>query len=814
MGKNNKFILWFKEVGIEDIPLVGGKNAALGEMVSNLVPLGISVPDGFALTSYAYRYFLEKAGLANDIKKILTGLNTHNIADLQRRGKLVRQTILKAKLPADLNEAVAEAYAKMCDKYYGNVDVAVRSSATAEDLPGSSFAGQQETYLNVSGIEEVLIAVKKCIASLFTDRAISYRTDKGFSHFDVALSVGVQKMVRSDLAVSGVAFTLDTETGFDGVVEINASYGLGEMIVQGKVTPDEFIVFKPTLDKKHNSIIARTLGDKEAKIIYSAKGIKEVAVPQKDRARYCLSDAEVMKLASWCVRIEQYFSKKHGHKQPMDIEWAKDGKTEELFIVQARPETIHSSKDHNLVEEYRLQKTGKVLVTGIPVGGKIGQGEVSILNSSKQIKDFPKGGVLVTDITDPDWEPIMKIASAIVTNKGGRTSHAAIVSRELGIPCIVGTDNGTSILKSRQVVTVDCSGEEGKVYEGKLPFERIEHHIGKLPKTRTKIMVNVGSPDEAFKSHYLPTKGVGLGRLEFIIASHIGIHPNALLDFRKIKSESGAKKELKQLVLEIEKRTAGYAVKEDYYVDKLAEGIAKIGAAFYPSDVIIRFSDFKTNEYRTLLGGDLYEPHEENPMLGWRGASRYYNRNFDKAFGLECRALVKVRDEMGLKNVLPMIPFCRTPEEGKKVVAIMAKHGLDRKSDKTLKIYVMCEIPSNVLRAENFLEIFDGMSIGSNDLSQLVLGLDRDSGIVAGISNENDYAVKEMIAEVIRVCRKKRKYIGICGQAPSDYPDFAQFLVAEGIESMSLNPDSIVKTIPKIAEAEKKHRHLLRFLWR
>ena len=814
MGKNNRFILWFKEVGIEDIPLVGGKNAALGEMVSHLVQMGINVPDGFAITAYAYRYFLEKAGLADDIKRILTGLNTRNIADLQKRGKMVRQTILKAQLPQDLKDAIREAYIQMGEKYRGNLDVAVRSSATAEDLPGSSFAGQQETYLNVSGADEVLVAVKKCIASLFTDRAISYRTDKGFSHFDVALSVGVQKMVRSDLSVSGVAFTLDTETGFDGVVEINGSYGLGEMIVQGKVTPDEFIVFKPTLDKKYNSIIARTLGEKKSKIIYSQKGIKEVPVLQKDRARFCLSDNEVLKLASWCVKIEQYFSKKHGRKSPMDIEWAKDGKTEELFIVQARPETVHSSQDRNVVEEYRLQKTGKILVSGIPVGHKIAHGEVSILSSSKQIKDFPKGGVLVTDITDPDWEPIMKIASAIVTNKGGRTSHAAIVSRELGIPCIVGTNHGTSVLKPRQMVTVDCSGEAGKVYEGKLPFERVLHHVGKLPKTRTKIMVNVGSPDEAFQSHYLPVKGVGLGRLEFIIASHIGIHPNALIDYRKIKSESNTRRELKPLLAEIEKRTAGYAVKEEFYVEKLAEGVAKIGAAFYPHDVIIRFSDFKTNEYRTLLGGNLYEPQEENPMLGWRGASRYYDHNFDKAFSLECRALVKVRDEMGLKNILPMIPFCRTPEEGRKVVAIMAKHGLDRKSDKTLKIYVMCEIPSNVLRAGNFLEIFDGMSIGSNDLSQLVLGLDRDSGIVAKIANENDYAVKEMIAEAIRICRKKRKYIGICGQAPSDYPDFAQFLVSEGIESISLNPDSIVKTIPKIAEAERKHRHLLRFLWR
>ncbi len=794
--KKENFIKWYSEVGIADVPSVGGKNAALGEMYSNLVPLGVNIPDGFALTADAYRHFFKKTGLDEEIKKILSDLNTKNILNLQVRGKKVREAILKAILPQDLDDAITKAYAELEKKYGKNRDVAVRSSATAEDLPGASFAGQQETYLDVRGIDNVLVSTKKCIASLFTDRAISYRADKGFSHFDAALSVGVQCMVRSDKASSGVAFTLDTETGFDKVILINGIYGLGEFIVQGEVIPDEFIIFKPTLENNSkNPIIGKNIGKKNIKLVYAKGGTKKEKVSLQDQQKFCITNEEAVKLAKWCLEIEKYFSKKHNHYQPMDIEWAKDGRTGELFIVQARPETVHSGEDKNVLKEYQLQRKSKVLVDGIAVGSKIGSGKVRILHNAKNISSFKKGEVLVTEITDPDWEPIMKIAGAIVTDKGGRTSHAAIVSRELGIPCIVGSNNATKILKNGKEVTVDSSsGQVGNVYEGIIPFKIIEHRLDKIPKINTKIMVNIGSPDEAFKNCYLPVEGVGLGRLEFIIASHIGVHPNALIDYKKLKE--GKKTPYIQKVLkEIDNLTPLYKDKTQFYVERLALGIAKIGATFYPKEVIIRFSDFKTNEYRTLLGGEIYEPHEENPMLGWRGASRYYDPKFKVAFGLECKAMKMVREDMGLTNVVPMIPFCRTPEEGKKVVQVMAEHNLDRVKDKKLKIYVMCEIPSNILLADEFLEIFDGMSIGSNDLTQLTLGLDRDSGIVTHIANENNEAVKKLIADIIHKCRERGKYVGICGQAPSDYPEFAKFLVDEGIESMSLNPDTVIKII-------------------
>lgn len=799
--KKENFVKWYSEVGIKDVPIVGGKNAALGEMYSNLVPLGVNIPDGFALTADAYRYFFEKTGLDKDIQKILADLDTKNIKNLQARGKKVRETILKKEFPQLLHDAIVEAYKELEKKYKRkNIDVAVRSSATAEDLPGASFAGQQETYLNVCGIKEVLFSARKCIASLFTDRAISYRVDKGFSHFDAALSVGVQLMVRSDLSSSGVAFTIDTETGFDKVVEINGIYGLGEFIVQGIVVPDEFVIFKPTLKSGHKSIISKKLGNKNVKLIYAKGGTKKVNVPEKEVQKYCLTEQEVLKLAGWCLEIEKYFSKKRGTYSPMDIEWAKDGKTGELFIVQARPETVQSGRDKNVLKEYKLGKKSDVLVSGIAVGGKIGEGKVRVLKTAKEISKFKKGEVLVTEITDPDWEPIMKIASAIVTDKGGRTSHAAIVSRELGIPCIVGSGNATKKLKNGQEVTVDCSsGEVGNVYKGILPFEVIEHKLDKMPEVPVKIMVNIGSPDEAFRNHALPVKGVGLGRLEFIIASHIGIHPNALLNYKKL-SKGKQTPETKNLIKKINQATYGYTNKADYYVDELALGIAKIGATLYPHDVIIRFSDFKTNEYRTLTGGEAYEPHEENPMIGWRGASRYYDLKFKEAFGLEVKAMKKVREEMGLTNVIPMIPFCRTPEEGQRVIDTMKEFGLDREKDKTLKVYVMCEIPSNILLADEYLEIFDGMSIGSNDLTQLTLGLDRDSGIVTHIANEKNPSVKKLIAEIIHKCKTKGKYIGICGQAPSDYPDFAKFLMDEGIESMSLNPDTVIKTILALGE--------------
>ncbi|MFH1188654.1 MAG: phosphoenolpyruvate synthase [bacterium] len=804
-NKETAFILWFHETGIEDIPYVGGKNAALGEMFANLTSLGINVPNGFAVTAHAYRYFLEEAGLKKGIKEALTGLDTHNIKDLQKIGKKVRDLILKADLPSALKAEIETSYKQLSKLYKTkNADVAVRSSATAEDLPDSSFAGQQETYLNIVGIENVLQATKECISSLFTDRAISYREDKGFSHFDIALSVTVQKMVRSDVGASGVMFTIDTETGFDKIVVINSSYGLGEMVVQGKVTPDEFMVFKPMLEKSYNAIIAKNIGPKTVKMVYAPKGGgKQVAVDKKDQEKFSISEEEIIRLADWGVKIEKHFSKKHNRYQPMDIEWAKDGKTKQLFIVQARPETIHSTADKNVYYEYRLKEKGEVLLQGTAVGAKIGAGKVRVIKDVKNITEFQKGEVLVTKITDPDWEPIMKIASAIVTDQGGRTSHAAIVSRELGIPCIVGSKNATTKLEMGQDVTVDCSSKTGIIYKGNLSFEVLEHHLDKIPETKTKVMANIGSPDDAFRNYYLPAKGVGLGRLEFIIASHIAIHPNALIDYPKLKKQAVKDTKIKRLVKKIDEMTVGYKDKTDYYVDELAEGIAKIGATFWPNEVIIRFSDFKTNEYRTLLGGDLYEPMEENPMIGWRGASRYYDPKFKDAFGLECMALKKVRYEMGLKNVTAMIPFCRTPEEGKKVIAIMEENGLDRKTDTDLKVYVMCEIPSNIMLADEFLDVFDGMSIGSNDLTQLTMGMDRDSGIVAHIANENNMAVKTLIADVIKKCRARGKYIGICGQAPSDYPEFATFLVEAGIESMSLNPDVIIKTIIEIAAKEK-----------
>ncbi|KKU94312.1 MAG: Phosphoenolpyruvate synthase [Candidatus Jorgensenbacteria bacterium GW2011_GWA1_48_13] len=792
-----KFILPFSKIGMKDVPKVGGKNAALGEMYSNLTKLGISVPDGFALTAGAYRFFLKKNGADEKIKDILKRLNIKNVNDLRGRAGRVRALILSLRLPKEITKEIRSAYHRLEGKYGKNVDVAVRSSATAEDLPGASFAGQQETYLNVRGEEGLEAAAKKCIASLFTDRAISYRADKRFSHFDVALSVGVQKMVRSDLASSGVAFTIDTETGFDKVVVIESSYGLGEMVVQGEITPDEFVVFKPTLGKGFQPVIAKDLGVKNVKLVYGKEGTRKAKVSNRDKNSFSLNEEEIIKLARWCVSIEKHFSRIYKHYQPMDIEWAKDGKTKELFILQARPETVHSLiSGKKIYPEYRLKGKGKIVVSGIAVGTKAVSGKARFIKDVKDIGKFRKGEVLVTEITDPAWEPIMKIAAAIVTDKGGRTSHAAIVSRELGIPCIVGAALATKKLKTGKVFTVDCtSGGEARVYAGKIPYEIVEHHLDKIPKTRTKVMVNIGSPDEAFKNHYLPVKGVGLGRLEFIIASHIKIHPQALIDYKKLKDEKTRRR--------IDSLTRGYRNKAQFYVDELAEGIAKIAAAFYPEEAIIRFSDFKTNEYRKLIGGELYEPDEENPMLGWRGASRYYDPKFERAFGLECKALKRVREKFGLKNAVPMIPFCRSTEEGKKVLSVMAKNGLRRGKD-GLKVYVMCEIPSNVLLADEFLDIFDGMSIGSNDLTQLVLGLDRDSGIVTHIANENNPAVKKMISEVIERCRKRKKYIGICGQAPSDYPEFTKFLVKEGIGSISLNPDTVIKTILEIKRQESK----------
>lgn len=798
----NQHIIWYKDLTIDDVPKVGGKNAALGEMIRELLPLGVRVPNGFAVTADAYNHFLDATNLRVRINETLEGLDTHDVRDLQKRGQTVRDLILSEELPEDLKIAIVTAYDELAN-IEGVGDVAVRSSATAEDLPGASFAGQQETYLNVVGAEDVIEATKKCIASLFTDRAISYRFDKGFSHTDAALSVGVQRMVRSDMATSGVMFSIDTETGFDKVIVIEGAYGLGEMVVQGKVTPDSYTVFKPSLEKGLNGIIARDMGPKEVKMIYGEKGGDIVDVPDEDRNRLCLTDEEVEQLAHWALEIEKHFSEKHGHYQPMDMEWAKGGKSGNLYIVQARPETVVSTRDKNVFVEHQLKGDGEEITKGTSVGTKIATGKVRVIEDVKNIHDFKEGEVLVTEITDPDWEPIMKIASAIVTDKGGRTSHAAIVSRELGIPAIVGTANATEVLADGEDVTVDCSSNVGRVLAGTVDFEVIEHRLDNIPDLDTKVMVNIGSPEEAFKNTYLPVEGVGLGRLEFIIMSYIQVHPNALIEYDKIKWWAGEGQADKQEIVDkIDELTVGYEDKTRYYVDELTEGIAKIAAAFYPHDVIIRFSDFKTNEYRSLLGGEMYEPEEENPMIGWRGTSRYYDDNFKVAFGLECEAIKKVREELGLDNVIPMVPFCRTVEEADKVLAVMKEYELDKEHD--TKVYMMCEIPANILMAEEFLERFDGYSIGSNDLTQLTLGMDRDNSTIAHIANENNEAVKRMITPAVEACKKHGKYIGICGQAPSDFPEFAQFLVSIGIESLSFTPDTVIKTLPKIADAEKK----------
>ena len=794
MNSKRILVIPFKDLHIEDVPIVGGKNASLGEMYRELNKKGVTVPNGFAITALAYRYFIESAGLKDKIHKILSDLDTTSTRNLMKRGKKVRNLILKAELPLDLQKEIIENYKLLSKESKEDyTDVAVRSSATAEDLPDASFAGQQETYLNVRGEKELLKSCKKCFASLFTNRAISYRVDKGFDHFTIALSIGIQKMVRSDLSSSGVMFSIDTESGFKDAVFITSIYGLGENIVQGAVNPDEFYVHKPTLKKGYKSIISKKLGNKKIRMIYGLKYLKQVKnipVSEDKQKEFSITDDEILKLAKMAITIEDHY------KKAMDIEWAKDGKTNKLYIVQARPETVQSQRNVNILEEYVLKEKGKILSKGQSVGSRIGSGKVRVIKNVSGIHDFKKGEVLVTEMTDPDWEPIMKIASAIVTDKGGRTCHAAIISRELGIPCLVGTDDATKKLKNGDLVTVSCAdGEEGRVYEGKLKYVIEKHNLEKLPKTKTKIMMNLGNPEQAFEQSFIPNDGVGLAREEFIINSHIKIHPNALIDYDKL-SDKNIKKKIDDL-------TFGYKDKKQFYIDKLAEGIAMIAAAFYPKDVIVRMSDFKTNEYRNLIGGELYEPTEDNPMIGWRGASRYYKEAFRKSFELECKAIKKVRNQFGLKNVKVMIPFCRTIEEGKKVQEIMAKEGLSRGKDE-LEIYVMCEIPSNVILADEFSKIFDGFSIGSNDLTQLTLGVDRDSEIVSDVYDERNEAVKELISIMIKKAKKNKRKIGICGQAPSDFPDFAQFLVKEGIDSISLNPDTIIKTRIKIAEQEKK----------
>ncbi len=801
---NEPYILWFDQISFDQLPLVGGKNASLGVMYRDLRPKGINLANGFAVTTAGYRHFLNYSNLPDKIQAAVDQLDTKDLKSLQHAGKTIRGLIVDSPMPDDLAQEILRNYHDLGHAYgEENTDTAVRSSATAEDLPGASFAGQQETYLNISGDENLLLSVRKCFASLFTDRAISYRADKKFGQTDIGLSVAVQKMVRSDLAASGIAFTLDTETGFDKVVTINGVYGLGELIVQGAVTPDEFTVFKPTLELGVGAILSKTLGIKNRKMVYGTPHTAIEKVSKAEQESYCLSDDEIVTLARWCVEVEKYYSARRGRYQPMDIEWAKDGKSNQLFIVQARPETIHSEADKTAYDEYRLKGKGRVVVEGAAVGMAITTGKIRVIKDTKKLGQFEAGEILVTEITDPDWEPIMKIAKAIITERGGRTSHAAIISRELGIPCVVGAAGATKKLARGQEVTVDCSsGKQGVVYDGTLEFEKLTNHLDQIPKTKTKVMINIGAPSEAFKNHYLPVSGVGLGRLEFIINSYIKIHPKALIDYPELKKSRATAD--RALVKKIEALTVGESNKTAYYVNELAEGIAKIAAAFYPNPVIIRFSDFKTNEYSKLIGGERYEPKEENPMLGWRGASRYYHPDFAAAFALECQAMWKVRTVMGLHNVIPMIPFCRTVDEGKQVLGQMSAWGLDRANDKGLKIYMMAEIPSNIIEAGAFLDIFDGFSIGSNDLTQLVLGLDRDSALVAPIANEKHPAVMKMISDVIAVARAKNKYIGICGQAPSDHPDFAQFLVERGIESISLNPDTILKTIISINEVENR----------
>jgi len=786
---SKNFIKFFKDTTIKDVPKVGGKNASLGEMYKKLSRVGIKVPNGFATTAQAYEYFLKQTGLKKEIKKILTGLNTHDVIDLAKRGAAVRKLIVATPFPEDLSREIIKAYRRLSAFYKtNNLHVAVRSSATAEDLPDASFAGQQETFLNVSGEEQLLIAVKKCIASLFTNRAISYRVDKGFDHFKIALSVGVQKMIRADLASSGVIFTIDTESGFANTVLVSSIYGLGENIVQGKVNPDEFYVFKPT-----KTIISRSLSCKKIKMIYSSnfkRPVKDVPVPEASQCRQSITDVQVLKLADWAVKIEKHYGR------AMDIEWALDGKENQLYIIQARPETIHSVRDYNVIEEYVLQKKGKIISTGKSVGNRVGAGVANRIMDIKDIAKFKPGEVLVTDMTDPDWEPIMKIASAIVTDKGGRTCHAAIVSRELGIPCVVGTGDVSRKVKTGQVITVSCTeGDAGFVYEGKLPFKINRTGIKNLKRPKTKIMMNIGSPDIAFQSSFIPNDGVGLAREEFIISDQVKIHPLALINYAQLKDKQAKKK--------IDELTAGYKDKKQYYIDKLADGMAVIAAAFYPKDVIIRFSDFKTNEYANLIGGAEFEPVEGNPMIGWRGASRYYAPEFKPAFALECAAVKKVRNEMKLTNLKAMVPFCRTVKEAEQVKKIMALNGL-RQGVNGFELYCMVEIPSNVILADDFAKIFNGFSIGSNDLTQLTLGVDRDSALVSQIYDENNAAVKKLIEQIIKIAKKTKTKIGICGQAPSDFPGFAQFLVRCGIDSISLNPDTVIKTTLAILKTEKK----------
>jgi pyruvate,water dikinase len=789
-------VLDLAEVGADDVQLVGGKCASLGELYRALRPRGVRAVDGFATTSEAYRLLLETNGLRERLRELLDGLDHNDINALNAVGRQARALMLDTPLPEPVNQAILDAFRRLCARLSRTPEVAVRSSATAEDLPDASFAGQQDTILNVRGEGHLIEACHRCFASLWTDRAISYRAARGFDHFEVALAIGVQPMVRSDQACSGVMFTLDTESGFRDAVVLNAAWGLGEAIVQGMATPDEWVVFKPTLLTGARPIVSRRLGTKEVKMVYGldGRGTRTREVVEAQRSRFCLSDYEVLELATWACLIEEHYSARAGRPTPMDIEWAKDGYTGELFVLQARPETVHATNRENYIETYRL--TGDhsaALASGIAVGERIGQGRVHVLADPDHLAEFKAGDVLVTSMTDPAWEPIMKKAAAIVTERGGRTCHSAIISRELGLPCIVGTGNATQVLQTGTVVTVSCAeGAHGNIYEGLVDFAIERRAVSEKQRPRTQVMMNVGDPDHAFAVAALPNDGVGLARLEFIINNHIGIHPMALVKYPHLQSP--------EVVREIERRI-GEEDPREFFVRRLAEGIARIAAAFYPKPVIVRMSDFKSNEYSMLIGGQEFEPVEENPMLGFRGASRYYDDRYREGFHLECLALERVRDEMGLVNVKAMIPFCRTVEEGERVVALMAEFGL-KQGEHELEIYAMCELPSNVVFADEFLQVFDGYSIGSNDLTQLTLGLDRDSEMVAHLFDERNGAVERMIEMAIDAAHRSGKKIGICGQAPSDYPEFTRFLVEKGITSISLNPDTVIQTTRLILAAE------------
>ncbi|MFQ6539042.1 MULTISPECIES: phosphoenolpyruvate synthase [Aphanothece] len=800
-----------EQVGIDAVAQVGGKNASLGEMIRQLSGQGVCVPGGFATTAAAYRHFIDANGLQPRLHAILDGLDGRDLAALQAAGAAARSLLLGAPLPLDLQEVLLESYRGLAPPQGERaVAVAVRSSATAEDLPDASFAGQQETYLNVHGEAALLAACRRCFASLFTDRAISYRQINGFDHFEVALSIGVQRMVRSDLAASGVMFSIDTETGFRDAVLLTAAYGLGENVVQGAVNPDEYLIFKPTLEQGFEPIVHRRLGSKAIRMVYAdalptADGGGEpgntatcnVPVPEAERRRYAITDAEALQLARWACTIERHYSARRGVPTPMDIEWAKDGTTGELFILQARPETVESRRSASVLRSWHLEPHDAELVCqGRAIGASVSSGRARIIRDPGEIQRFSPGDLLVTERTDPDWEPILKLASGVITNQGGRTCHAAIIAREMGITAIVGTGDGTSRIADGEAITASCcEGDVGRVYRGALPFRVEERELDDLPPTRTRILMNVGNPEEAFKLAAIPCDGVGLARLEFIIANHIRVHPLALLEPERV-SDPGERQAIAEL-------TAGYPRPRDYYVDLLAQGMGRLAAAFHPRPVILRFSDFKSNEYAKLLGGRGFEPAEENPMLGWRGASRYYAPAFREAFGLECEALLQARQRMGLTNLIPMVPFCRTPEEGDRVLAEMARHGLVR-GENGLQVYVMCELPSNVINAEAFAARFDGFSIGSNDLTQLTLGLDRDSALVAELFDERDDSVKAMIRMAIRTARRCGRKVGICGQAPSDHPEFAEFLVAEGIDSISLNPDAVLNTRIAVAAIEQE----------